>query len=174
MMRPIRHATFAALVLATAACTSGETGTSDTAADTGAATAGAPAPAADTAAAGGMLDPNSASREQIAALPGMTPQLADSVTARRPHQTMLSVDSILASSLSEAQRDSIYTRMFVPIPLNTASDAEILLIPGIGNRMLHEFKEYRPYDGIEKFRREIGKYVDSTEVARLEKFVRVN
>ena len=25
--------------------------------------------------------------------------------------------------------------------------------------MLREFKEYRPYDGIERFRREIGKYV---------------
>jgi hypothetical protein len=37
--------------------------------------------------------------------------------------------------------------------------------------MLREFKEYRPYDSIEKFRKEIGKYVDTKEVARLERFV---
>ena len=34
--------------------------------------------------------------------------------------------------------------VFVPIDLNTASDADILTIPGLGSRMLREFKEYRP------------------------------
>jgi hypothetical protein len=37
--------------------------------------------------------------------------------------------------------------------------------------MLHEFKEYRPYKTIEQFRKEIGKYVSSKEVARLERYV---
>ena len=37
--------------------------------------------------------------------------------------------------------------------------------------MLHEFKEYRPYKSIEQFRREIGKYVDDDELARLEGYV---
>jgi DNA uptake protein ComE-like DNA-binding protein len=61
--------------------------------------------------------------------------------------------------------------VFVPINLNTAGDEDILSIPGIGKRMLHEFKEYRPYKNIEQFRREIGKYVDKKEVARLERYV---
>jgi hypothetical protein len=39
--------------------------------------------------------------------------------------------------------------------------------------MLHEFKEYRPYTSIEQFRREIGKYVDEGEVARLEGYVTI-
>jgi len=63
--------------------------------------------------------------------------------------------------------------VFVPINLNTASDADILSIPGLGQRMLREFKEYRPYTSIEQFRREIGKYVDKNEVARLERYVMV-
>lgn len=57
------------------------------------------------------------------------------------------------------------------VNLNTATDAEILAIPGMGPRMLREFKEYRPYTSMEQFRREIGKYVDKAEVARLEKYV---
>ena len=61
--------------------------------------------------------------------------------------------------------------VFVPINLNTASDEDILSIPGVGQRMLREFKEYRPYQNIEKFRREIGKYVNAKEVARLERYV---
>ncbi len=57
------------------------------------------------------------------------------------------------------------------ININTATDAEILSIPGMGPRMLREFKEYRPYKSIEQFRREIGKYVDKAEVARLEQYI---
>ena len=64
--------------------------------------------------------------------------------------------------------------VFVPIDLNSASDEEILSIPGVGRRMLHEFKEYRPYRSIEQFRREIGKYVSEREVARLERYVILN
>ncbi len=59
------------------------------------------------------------------------------------------------------------------ININTATDAEILSIPGMGPRMLREFKEYRPYTSIEQFRREIGKYVDKAEVARLEQYITI-
>ena len=62
----------------------------------------------------------------------------------------------------------------MPIPLNSASDDDILTIPGLGKRMLREFKEYRPYKNMEQFRKEIGKYVDKKEVARLEKYVTLN
>ena len=64
--------------------------------------------------------------------------------------------------------------MWKPIDLNTAKGEEILLIPGVGPRMRHEFEEYRPYKDIEQFRREIGKYVDKAEVARLEQYVTIN
>jgi DNA uptake protein ComE-like DNA-binding protein len=60
-----------------------------------------------------------------------------------------------------------------PININTATDAQILAIPGMGPRMLREFKEYRPYTSIEQFRREIGKYVDKAEVARLEQYITI-
>jgi predicted DNA-binding helix-hairpin-helix protein len=71
----------------------------------------------------------------------------------------------------EVARLEQYT--FIPIDLNTASDSAILSIPGTGARMLREFKEYRPYPNIEKFRREIGKYVNEKEVARLERYVTI-
>ncbi len=44
-------------------------------------------------------------------------------------------------------------------------------IPGLGNRMVHEFEEYRPYSSFQQFRREIGKYVDATQIAEYEKFI---
>jgi DNA uptake protein ComE-like DNA-binding protein len=60
---------------------------------------------------------------------------------------------------------------FIPIDLNTASDSAILSIPGSGPRVLREFKEYRPYKSIEQFRREMGKYWNEKEVARLERYI---
>ena len=62
---------------------------------------------------------------------------------------------------------------FIPIDLNTASDSAILSIPGSGPRVLREFKEYRPYKSIEQFRREMGKYWNEKEVARLERYVTI-
>lgn len=55
--------------------------------------------------------------------------------------------------------------------LNTASDDEFKTIPNVGDRMVREFKEYRPYTSIQQFRKEIGKYVDATQVADYEKYV---
>ena len=38
-------------------------------------------------------------------------------------------------------------------------------------KMVHEFLEYRPYENMAEFDREIGKYVDEAEVARLRSYV---
>jgi DNA uptake protein ComE-like DNA-binding protein len=84
---------------------------------------------------------------------------------------MTELDALLSNSLSEDQRSEVYSELFAPINLNTASEEEMLLIPGMSGRMAHEFDEYRPYTSLEQFRREIGKYVDEAEVARLEQYV---
>ena len=65
------------------------------------------------------------------------------------------------------------TTAIVPVNINTATDAQILAIPGVGPRMLKEFKEYRPWTSMAQFRREIGKYVDKAEVARLEQYITI-
>jgi DNA uptake protein ComE-like DNA-binding protein len=76
-----------------------------------------------------------------------------------------------ASSSPSATSTSTSGAAIVPININTATDAQILAIPGVGPRMLHEFKEYRPWTSLAQFRREIGKYVDKAEVARLEQYI---
>jgi DNA uptake protein ComE-like DNA-binding protein len=121
-----------------------------------------------------VLDANTASEKQLLGVPGLTPVLAKSLLERRPFLTMTDLDTLLGQTLSREQRTDVYRRLFVQINLNTASDAEILLIPGLGNRMLGEFKEYRPYRALAQFRREIGKYVDDKELARLEQYVFVS
>jgi DNA uptake protein ComE-like DNA-binding protein len=120
---------------------------------------------------GEVLDANTATEKDLLSVPGITPALAKAIVGRRPFLTMTEFDGLLGPSLSREQRADVYRRVFVQINLNTASDAEILMIPGLGNRMLEEFKEYRPYKALSQFRREIGKYVDDKEVSRLEQYV---
>src|SRR5437763_14737041 len=83
---------------------------------------------------------------------------------------MSDLNSFLAPSLRKEQLTELYGKMFVQINLNTATQEEILLIPGVGKRMLHEFEEYRPYKTHAQFRKELGKYVHQKEVARREQY----
>jgi len=58
------------------------------------------------------------------------------------------------------------------VNLNTASRDEFLAaVPNLGNKMAHEFEEYRPYRSIQQFRKEIVKYVAPAQVTEYEKYV---
>ena len=118
-----------------------------------------------------ILNPNVADEGDLAGVANLDAALVDSIVEGRPFDSTLELDAVLSGSLSEEQRAGVYGGLFIPLDLNTASDDEIMLIPGMNNRMTHEFEEYRPYTSLEQFRREIGKYVDDDEVARLEQYV---
>jgi len=118
-----------------------------------------------------LANPDMASEKELLALPHMTAALAKSIMEQRPFLNMADLHALLSKTLSKEQLAELYGKMFVQINLNTAAPSEILLIPGVGNRMLREFQEYRPYKTIAQFRKEIGKYVDQKEVARLEQYV---
>jgi DNA uptake protein ComE-like DNA-binding protein len=120
---------------------------------------------------GDVLDVNTASEKQLLSVSGLTPAIVKTIMSRRPFLQMTELDTALGPSLGAEQRADVYRRLFVQINLNTASDAEIMMIPGLGKRMLGEFKEYRPYRALAQFRREIGKYVDDKELDRLEQYV---
>jgi DNA uptake protein ComE-like DNA-binding protein len=168
------------MLLATAVAIMGCADRTETPADTTTAAASVPAGTTTQAATAAgevqtsqLLDPNSATREQLLSVPGMDTASAAALVAGRPFTDMVAVNNALPKSLTADQRKVLYARIWKPIDLNTAKADEILLIPGVGRRMLHEFEEYRPYKSMEQFRREIGKYVDKTELARLEQYVSV-
>ena len=120
------------------------------------------------------LNLNTATREQILLIPNTGPRMAHEFEEYRPYKALAQFHREIDKYVDDNELARLEQYVFVPINLNTASDADILTVPGLGNRMLHEFKEYRPYKAIEQFRREIGKYVDKKEVARLERYVTIN
>lgn len=126
--------------------------------------AAVPAPAS-------FINPNLATVEELEAIEGLGGALSTMIAEQRPFLSMTDLDSKLSTALDESQREALYQSFFVPFNLNTTAEDDFKMIPGVGDRMAHEFEEYRPYQNIDQFRREIGKYVDETEVARFEQFV---
>jgi len=119
----------------------------------------------------GLVNPDLASEKELLALPHLNATIVKSIMDQRPFLNMSEFNALLAKSLKREQLAELYGKTFIQINRNTASDEEILLIPGVEQRVLREFKENRPYRAIGQFRKEIGKNVDQKEVARLEQYV---
>ena len=117
---------------------------------------------------------NTAPRDEILLIPGLGERMAHEFEEYRPYKTLAQFRKEIGKYVDQKEVARLEQYVFIPINLNTATDADILSIPGMGQRMLHEFKEYRPYKSMEQFRREIGKYVSKQEVARLERYVTIN
>ncbi len=127
------------------------------------------APTEMESAAGGLLNPNEATAEQLVSIAGQA--VADAILAARPFGGVAELHAVVSTHAMGDALDDVYAALWIPIDVNTASAEDILLIPGVGDRMLHEFEEYRPYASMAQFRREIGKYVDDEELERLARYV---
>ena len=119
----------------------------------------------------GVVDANTIAEADLAKLPGMTPAIAKAVVAARPFDNIVALNTfLLGQKVTQEQANELYKSAFIHINLNTATGEEILLVPGAGKRMAREFAEYRPWKSYAQFDKEIGKYVDAKEVARLAQY----
>ncbi len=120
----------------------------------------------------GVVDANTISEADLTKQPGITPAIAKALIAARPFDSITALNTfLLGQKLTQEQANALYRSIFVHINLNTATAAEIMLIPGAGKRMAHEFEEYRPWKTEAQFDNEIGKYVDAKEVRRFWRYM---
>jgi len=120
----------------------------------------------ETTEAKGVLNVNLATEADLQGL-GLPTEVIAIILKNRPFLDMMDLDKILIAG----NKDELYKQMFVPLNLNTTAEADFKIIPGVGDRMAHEFEEYRPYTSVKQFRKEIGKYVDEDEVERYLNYV---
>ena len=114
---------------------------------------------------------NTGSRDEILLIPGAGNRMAREFAEYRPWKTWAQFDKEISKYVGQGETDRLKQYVFIPVNLNTASDEDILSIPGAGPRMVREFKEYRPWKTREQFDKEIGKYVGPKETARLWRYV---
>jgi DNA uptake protein ComE-like DNA-binding protein len=114
---------------------------------------------------------NTGTRDEFLLIPGAGSRMAREFAEYRPWKTWAQFDKEIGKYVGAQETNRLKQYVFIPVKLNTATDADIQSIPGAGNRMVREFKEYRPWKTKEQFEKEIGKYVGPAETARLWRFV---
>lgn len=135
----------------------------------------APADAESTAAfpTADLIDPNAATEEVLAAVPGMTEAAAAAIVAGRPFATPTEMDAAIGDALNADGRKAVYAQVFIKVGLNSGAEDDYKLIPSTlrPGHLAHEFEEYRPFESMEQFSREMSKYVSDEEVVYLTRFV---
>jgi DNA uptake protein ComE-like DNA-binding protein len=114
---------------------------------------------------------NTGTPEDFMLVPGAGTRMTREFQEYRPWKTWAQFNKEIGKYVGQQETDRFKQYMFIPIDLNTATDEMILTIPGVGARMLREFKEYRPWKTKAQFDKEIGKYVGEKETARLWRYV---
>jgi DNA uptake protein ComE-like DNA-binding protein len=116
---------------------------------------------------------NTGTAEEILLIPRAGKRMAHEFEEYRPWKSWAHFDKEIGKYVDQAEVNRLKQYVFIPINLNTASDADFLTIPGVGPKMVREFKEYRPWRSQAQFEKEIGKYVDAKEVARLWRYMAI-
>ncbi len=126
------------------------------------------------------VDPASADADTLQQLPGIDADKAATLQGEEPYADDATFLAALAGQVSAEQAAAAPAFLastaterasWTKFNLNTASEDQFKTIPGVGDQMVREFLEYRPYTTIVQFRTEIGKYVDESQVAAYEAYV---
>tara|TARA_B100001059_G_scaffold35659_1_gene28655 strand:- start:14043 stop:14711 length:669 start_codon:yes stop_codon:yes gene_type:complete len=117
------------------------------------------------------LNLNTANESDFHMIPGVGKKMAHEFVEYRPYSSIEEFKREIGKYVDDNEVIRYLNYVFVPVELNSSKESDIKNLPGVGNKMAHEFIEYRPYKNITQFRREIGKYVDEKELNRLERFV---
>jgi DNA uptake protein ComE-like DNA-binding protein len=89
----------------------------------------------------GVVDANTAPEKDLLTMPHMTPAIVKGLLEKRPFASITDLNAyLLSQKLTQEQANEFYGKAFVHINLNTATPQEILLVPGAGKRMVHEFE----------------------------------
>jgi DNA uptake protein ComE-like DNA-binding protein len=116
---------------------------------------------------------NTGTREEILLIPNAGNRMVREFDEYRPWVSFAQFDKEISKYVGQEATDRLKQYVFIPLDLNTATDADILSVPGAGKRMVREFKEYRPWTSKAQFDKEISKYVGQKETERLWRFVTI-
>lgn len=126
-------------------------------------------------------DSDSATLQQ---LPGVDEAIAEQLIAGRPYDSDDAFMDALADIANADAATAAATMMdmgemaemaestdHVKLNINMATEEELLTIPDVGEKMVDEFMEYRPFVSIAQFRKDMSKYVDDTQIAEYEEYL---
>jgi DNA uptake protein ComE-like DNA-binding protein len=114
---------------------------------------------------------NTGTAAEILLIPRAGKRMTREFDEYRPWVSFAQFDKEIGKYVDQAEVNRLKQYVFIPLSLNTTTDEQFTTIPNLGARMVREFNEYRPWKSKAQFDKEIGKYVDEKEVARLWRFM---
>lgn len=120
-----------------------------------------------------LINPNDATEAQLAAIKGLTDADVTAIISGRPFASMTALHAAISNGKEPRALRGLYNVMFIKVGLNNGSEDDYKLIPSTlsPRHLAHEFEEYRPYNSIDDFAREMKKYVSAAEVENLKRYV---
>jgi DNA uptake protein ComE-like DNA-binding protein len=116
---------------------------------------------------------NTGTAAEILLIPRAGKRMTREFEEYRPWVSFAQFDKEIGKYVDQAEVNRLKQYVFIPLDLNAATDEQFKTIPNLGARMVREFNEYRPWKSKAQFDKEIGKYVDEKEVARLWRFMAI-
>jgi DNA uptake protein ComE-like DNA-binding protein len=113
---------------------------------------------------------NTGTREEFVLVPGAGPRMAKEFAEYRPWKSWAQFDKAIGKYVPPQETARFQQYLFIPINPNTATDADLLTVPGAGPELAMAFKEHRPWTTRDQFDKEIGKYAGPKDTARLSRY----
>jgi DNA uptake protein ComE-like DNA-binding protein len=117
---------------------------------------------------------NTGTGPEILLIPRVGKRMTREFEEYRPWVNFGQFDKEIGKYVDGAEVNRLKQYVFIPLDLNRATDEQFKTIPNLPARMVREFNEYRPWKTKAQFDKEIGKYVDAKETARLWRFMVIN
>jgi DNA uptake protein ComE-like DNA-binding protein len=114
---------------------------------------------------------NTGTEAEIMLIPRISKRMPHEFEEYRPWVNFAQFDKEIGKYVDQNEVNRLKQYVFIPLDLNRATDEQFKTIPNLAARMVREFNEYRPWKTKAQFDKEIGKYVDEKEVARLWRFM---
>jgi DNA uptake protein ComE-like DNA-binding protein len=114
---------------------------------------------------------NTASPEEILLVPGAGKRMVREFAEYRPWKTYAQFDKEIGKYIGgaeNAQKLAQYT--FIPINANTASDADLLTVPGVDQKLVATIKQNRQYKASADFEKALGSSVSDKDKKRIARY----
>ena len=114
---------------------------------------------------------NTATREEILLIPGAGNRMTIEFPEYRPWKTWPQFDRQIGKYVGQEATDKLKQYVFIPVNVNTASDEDLMTIPGLTAALVGQIKQGRPWSSKEQFATSIGKATNAKEAARIWRFL---
>jgi DNA uptake protein ComE-like DNA-binding protein len=113
---------------------------------------------------------NTATREEFLLIPNAGTRMAREFDEYRPWRTWAQFDREISKYVGQPATDKFKQYFFIPMNVNTASDADLMTIPGVTAATVAQIKAARPVSSKEQFETQVGRTAGAKEAGRLWRF----